>query len=230
MIQITPVWIVILVIFIACFIALAIFSTFRLNNLPKENRSFMRAFPSEIYDNKFPLSNVYRPIIFVYCALCFSPLAFIVPNISKLGDVGIIGTVVTIVFGIQGILLVSLFLFHIRYTSAHMKLATFYMACSFLTCSLTGVYLGLTYKTWLKFDKATVLSLILTIIAGILAIIVLIFIFNPKLKDWAKLFRSNDGEEAVYSRPKKFPLAYTEWSLILINFIAELIFIIGLVR
>ena len=59
--------------------------------------------------------------------------------------------------------------------------------------------------------------------SGVFAILELLIAFNPKLKKWSKLEHVS-GKENEYVRPKKFPLAYSEWGTFLILFLSEFSF------
>ena len=230
MISINLVWIFFLVAFVGVFAAVAVFSFFRMNHVEEENRSFLRLFPCELIKEKIPGSNVYRTLIYIMSGLCFAPVFVVLPLLDEFGGLGALAMIVSFLYGIEGIVMVSIFLFNIRYTNTHTKLSTGFMAGSFLVNALTTLYAILTYTTWNKFGKGSVLSLVMAILAGLLAIATLVITLNPKLKNWAQLVRVDEGEEAVYKRPKIFWLAFSEWLIILLNFIGEIVFFISLIR
>lgn len=230
MIEINFVWIVLLVAFVAMFVTLAIFSVLRLRFIEKENRSFTRIFPCELIKDKIPNAGVYRTLLYVYCGLCFAPVFVVLPLLDEFGGLGALAMVVSFLFGIEGIAMVSIFLFSIRYTNTHTKLSTVFMAGSFLVSGLTMLYSILTFTTWNKFDKGSPIAVAMAVLSGLCVIVVLLITSNPKLKNWAQLVKIENGEEVVYQRPKIFPLAFSEWLLILVNFIAEIAFLISLIR
>ena len=230
MISINLVWIFFLVAFVGVFAAVAVFSFLRMNHVEEENRSFLRLFPCELIKEKIPGSNVYRTLIYIMSGLCFAPVFVVLPLLDEFGGLGALAMIVSFLYGIEGIVMVSIFLFNIRYTNTHSKLSTGFMAGSFLVNALTTLYAILTYTTWNKFGKGSVLSLVMAILAGLLAIATLVITLNPKLKNWAQLVRVDEGEEAVYKRPKIFWLAFSEWLIILLNFIGEIVFFISLIR
>ena len=230
MIEFNLVWIFFLVAFAGMFIALLVLSILRMQHVEEENRSFMRLFPCELIKEKIPGANIYRILIYIFSGLCFAPVFVVLPLLDEFGGLGAMAMIVSFLYGIEGIVMVSIFLFNIRYTNTHTKLSTGFMAGSFLVNGLTTVYAILTYTTWNKFDKGSVLTLVMAILAGLLTIGTLLITLNPKLKNWAQLVKSQNGEEAVYSRPKIFPLAFSEWLIILINFVGEIVFFISLIR
>lgn len=230
MISINLVWIFFLAAFAGVFIALGVLSIVRLRYVEEENRSFMRLFPCELMKENIPASGVYRILLFTFSGLCFAPVFVVLPLLDEFGGLGAIAMIISFLFGLEGLVMVSIFLFNIRYTNTHTKLSTAFMAGSFLVNGLTTVYAILTYTTWNKFDKGSPLTLVMAILAGLLTIATLVITLNPKLKNWAQLVKSGSGEEVTYSRPKIFPLAFSEWLLILINFLSEIIFLISLIR
>lgn len=230
MISVNLVWIFFLVAFVGVFIALVVLSFLRMKHIEEENRSFMRLFPCELIKEKIPGANIYRTILYIFSGLCFAPVFVVLPLLDEFGGLGALAMIVSFLFGIEGIVLVSIFLFNIRYTNTHTKLSTGFMAGSFLVNGLTTLYAILTFTTWNKFGKGSILSLVMAIIAGLLTILTLVITLNPKLKNWAQLVRVDEGEEAVYKRPKIFPLAFSEWLIILINFVGEIVFFISLIR
>ena len=230
MIGINLVWIVLLAIYVGLFIALAIFSILRLKVIEEENRSFMRLFPCELLKESIPNTNIYRVLLYIFSGLCFAPVFVVLPLLDEFGGLGALAMIVSFLWGLEGIVMVSIFLFNIRYTNTHAKLSTGFMAGSFLTNGLTTLYAILTYTTWNKFDKGSPLALAMSILAGLLAIGTIVITLNPKLKNWAQLEKKQNGEEVIYTRPKIFPLAFSEWLIILINFIGEITFFLSLIR
>jgi len=230
MIGINLVWIVLLAIYVGLFIALAIFSLLRLKVVEEENRSFMRLFPCELLKESIPNTNIYRVLLYIFSGLCFAPVFVVLPLLDEFGGLGALAMIVSFLWGLEGIVMVSIFLFNIRYTNTHAKLSTGFMAGSFLTNGLTTLYAILTYTTWNKFDKGSPLALAMSILAGLLAIATIVITLNPKLKNWAQLEKKQNGEEVIYTRPKIFPLAFSEWLIILINFIGEITFFLSLIR
>ena len=230
MISINIPWIFLLVAFVGVFIALVVLSIVSLRFVEEENRSFTRLFPCELIKEANPLANSYRIILYVFSGLCFAPVFVVLPLINEFGGLGIFAMIISFLYGIEGIVMVSIFLFHIRYTNTHTKLSTGFMAGSFLVNALTTVYAFLTFKKWNDFNKGSVLTLVMGIIAAVLAIGALLITLNPKLKDWARLIKVESGEDVHYTRPKIFPLAFSAWLLILINFVGEIVFFISLIR
>ena len=230
MISFNLVWIFFLVAFVGVFVALVVLSILRMKHIDEENRSFMRLFPCELIKDTIPGANIYRILIYIFSGLCFAPVFVVMPLLDEFGGLGALAMIISFLYGIEGIVMVSIFLFNIRYTNTHTKLSTGFMAGSFLVNGLTTLYAILTFTTWNKFDKGSPLALAMAIIAGLLAIGTLVITLNPKLKNWAQLIKVENGEEVTYKRPKIFPLAFSEWLIILINFVGEVVFFISLIR
>ena len=230
MIGVNLVWIVFLIAFVGVFVALGVLSILRMKSVDEENRSFIRLFPCELIKESIPGANVYRTLLYVFSGLCFAPVFVVLPLIHEFGGLGALAMIVSFLYGIEGIVMVSIFLFNIRYTNTHTKLSTGFMAGSFLVNGLTTLYAVLTFTTWNKYDMGSALALVMAILGGLLTIGTLVITLNPKLKNWAQLVKIQDGEVAAYKRPKIFPLAFSEWLIILINFIGEVVFLISLIR
>ena len=230
MIGVNLVWIVFLIAFVGVFVALGVLSILRMKSVDEENRSFMRLFPCELIKDSIPGANVYRTLLYVFSGLCFAPVFVVLPLIDEFGGLGALAMIVSFLYGIEGIVMVSIFLFNIRYTNTHTKLSTGFMAGSFLINGLTTLYAVLTFTTWNKYDMGSAVALVMAILGSLLTIGTLVITLNPKLKNWAQLVKIEDGEVAAYKRPKIFPLAFSEWLIILINFIGEVVFLISLIR
>ena len=72
-------------------------------------------------------------------------------------------------------------------------------------------------------DHFMSLKVLFSCLLGLFALIKLVLLINPKLKDWAKLDSSIDQTGAViHSRPKIFLIATTEWTLIVLHFLSAL--------
>lgn len=104
------------------------------------------------------------------------------------------------------------------------------MAGGFLVNALAAVYAILTYSKWNQFDMGSGLTIAMAVISGLLTICSLVLVLNPKLKNWAQLVQVEGGENPVYRRPKIFPLAFSEWAIVIINFVGEVAFLISLIR
>ena len=65
-------------------------------------------------------------------------------------------------------------------------------------------------------------------LVGILGLAALGFLLNPKLAQWAELNATMEKDGSVVtSRPRPFPLAFTEWVLVLINVLATILGLVG---
>ena len=66
--------------------------------------------------------------------------------------------------------------------------------------------------------------MISAIAEAVIVALILCLIVNPKLRMWAKL----DLVDGEYVRPKRFPLAYSEWGVLLGLFLTEVLYFIQL--
>lgn len=72
-------------------------------------------------------------------------------------------------------------------------------------------------------------SLIAVIALSLIVIASIIILLNPKLKDWSKMEKTTKEDGSVtYSRPKRFVLPYSEWALMAMAHVANILIIIGL--
>lgn len=230
MIGINLVWVFFLILVAVGFATLVIFSIFRLKGVEAENRSFLRLFPCELVSEKLPGGSAYRVVLYIYGALCFAPVFVVLPLLDEFGGLGAMALITSFLFGIEGIIMVALFLFHIKYINTHTKISTIFMAGGFLVNALAAVYAILTYSKWNQFDMGSGLTIAMAFISGLLTICSLVLVLNPKLKNWAQLVQVEGGENPVYRRPKIFPLAFSEWAIVIINFVGEVAFLISLIR
>lgn len=71
-----------------------------------------------------------------------------------------------------------------------------------------------------QLDRTSIVALVVLIIAAIIAVFAVILVFNPGLSLQIKMDEKiNENGEKEYVRPKKIPLAYTEWYLFFTLFI-----------
>ncbi len=72
-------------------------------------------------------------------------------------------------------------------------------------------------------------SLFIVIALFLIVLLSVAVLLNPKLKDWGKMEKvtKNDGSVG-YVRPKRFILPYSEWALLLMAFLSNILIIVGL--
>ena len=109
-----------------------------------------------------------------------------------------------------------------NYLRTHLTLSVISMTLS-LALPLINIFLG--YADYIFFDNNTsrVLSVIAMVISGLLALVMLVLIFNPKLTFKIYLDKEVDADgNEVLKRPKIIFLALNEWMSIFIFFLTPL--------
>ena len=192
--------------------------------------SFLRTFPYEYMNERGNEVILFKPLLYVLTGLAFTPLFVITPLIKEFGNLSFFSVVISCVFGLAMICNCLLFFFDARYTKTHMVLFTVASCLTFLSNTLTTIYAFVIFKGYKDMAIDHTSSLILGIASGVLAIGVLFLIVNPKLKTWAKLEAEGEGEEKTYKRGKVFILAFTEWLILLLSILGEIIFFLTLIK
>jgi hypothetical protein len=216
------IWILIFIGVIVSFLGMMSFS-FLSNKKSKEEFSFTRQFPYEFVKNK--ITSIF---LYLMMAFAFAPLLLIVPLFGEFGDLAVISLVITCVLGLTMMVLVAAIKIPASYTHEHVIVSTILMAAAFLCSGLTAIRLFLSYSVELRFGGGG-FHLAFAIIASLIAIAMLVVIFNPKLKDWALLEEQMNGEDKAYYRPKFFVLAYSEWASVLALFLSQILFLLSLI-
>lgn len=190
---------------------------------------YTNKFPSEIFKAKEGPIYLNKVINYIYAGVSFGGIFVILPNIKSFGGVEIFSIIVSSVAGLVGLLDIINSEISVFYVKQHILISTIYMAGNFLLAALVGVNSYLYYQMGqtTKASGGSIMSIIFAVLAALVAIAALIIMFNPKLKDWAKLVRLNENDN-TYVRPKYFPLAFSEWLFNLIHFLSLLIFILSI--
>ena len=212
-------------------IALTIFVVIVLNSRRMDPKfSFLRTFPYEFINERGNEIILFKPLLYILTGLAFSPLFVITPLIKEFGSLGFFSVMISCVFGLAMICNCLLFFFDARYTKTHMVLFTISSCLVFLSNTLTTIYSFVIFKGYKDMASDHLGSLILGIASGVIAIAVLFLIVNPKLKNWAKLEVETDGDQKTYKRGKVFILAFTEWLILLLSVVGEIIFFLTLIK
>lgn len=186
--------------------------------------SFFSHFPYEIIHND--AANIF---MYIYMIISFTPLIVIIPLFGEFGDLAIFNVLLASLFGLAGLVSGAIIKISAKYLSPHVRLATILMAGAFLLSALTTLHLFLDFSMMSKFPGNGYVYFALGIFSGLLSLFMLIVMFNPKLKNWARLEEHIDGENKIFDRPKRFPLAYSEWASILVIFISSILFMLSLI-
>lgn len=123
---------------------------------------------------------------------------------------------ITIVGALFALLLVFLVLVPLMKLKIHIALV---ISEFVLAVTLPGTIAIAAFRIYqLGFDRT--LSLVVLILSAITAFFAVILVFNPGLSLQIKMeAKINDKGETTYVRPKRIPLAYTEWYLFFTIFV-----------
>jgi len=182
--------------------------------------SFKRMFPYEFnYPNSFK-RNIYGNI-----ALVLSMLGVIVFYIYKMSNINSnsITIYVLVALSIITAALIGCLLFMpLQFLRTHIIVSTLAMTLSFAMPALNAL-LGYEAFRIHEVDTAKVLSFIAMIVGALLAVVMVIFLFNPRATYKIYLDKSvdKDGNE-VMARPKFIPIAFNEWWAIITYMLSPL--------
>ena len=182
----------------------------------KETYRFWRMFPYELnYPSVFK-ENLWGNFLFIFASLAVVTFYILNPydSIYK-----IITIVISILFTMVSVCLLLMPMIYLR---THLTLSVFSMTLS-LALPLFNLFSAFNdYKTYTN-DVSRALSVIAMVISGLLALMMLLLIMNPKLtfKIYLDKETDNDGNE-VLKRPKLIFLALNEWMSIFIFFLTPL--------
>ncbi len=222
MIKINLIWIICLVAILVAFSGFIAFGYIS-NKKESEKYSFLRHFPYEL--NKSPVSKIFS---YLFGAFGFVPLLVILPLFSEFGGLAIYSIFITCIIGFASLCGAAISNLPAKYTKPHITLATVLMAAAFLSSALVMLYAILVARFAFRFNQVGGFHIAIAVIAGLFAILMVVVMFSPKLKDWAKLTEEIQGDNKVYSRGKFFPLAYSEWIAIGVILLSEVLFLISI--
>ena len=182
----------------------------------KEIYSFWRMFPYELnYPSVFK-ENIWGNFLFIFA--CFAVVAFYILN--PYGDIyRIIGIIISIVFTMIS---VCLLLMPMNYLRTHLILSVISMTLS-LALPLFNIFLAYSDYIYFTNNISRVLSIVSMVFSGLLALIMLVLVMNPKLTFKIYLEKEIDAEgKEVLKRPRVIFLALNEWMSIFIFFLTPL--------
>lgn len=223
MIEFNLIWILLLIIYVLSFIALMTFSfIFRKKDQPF---SFLNCFPFEYFSNR-----KLDVLLYIFALISFCPLFLVLPRFGEMGDLALFNLFLTCFFGLAGIALVFASKISTLYLKSHFKIATVLFCLAFLLSALVGLHFFLDFSLFDSTNFNRIFYLIFGILSSLLSLLMLVLLFNPKLKDWYKLDSKNVDGNLVYQRAKFVSLAYTEWLSILAIFLSEIFFFLSLLK
>ena len=186
--------------------------------------SFMRIFPFEVINASGENSRFYSFSTYLFSGICFSPILLVISEQTSLKTLNPMSILLACVLGLAGLCFIFLNIFDATHVKAHLSLFTVFAFLILLSSTLIFSRGLIAYNIFKEHGKQEFIFLISEIFSAITFVLVLLLIFDPKLKTWAVL-EERDGK---YYRPKRFVLAYSEWALLLILLINELIYFLQL--
>ena len=186
--------------------------------------SFMRMFPFEMAKTTENHDIFYRFSTYLFSGLCFSPILIIVEGSSKLANLNPLSILIACILGLAGLCFVFLNVFDVTHVKPHLAIFGIFASLVLLSSILVSIRGFVSYDLFMKHGNKEVLLLIIAVLSLTPALFSLLIMSNPKLKLWARL----DEVDGEYVRPRKFPLAYSEWGLLLTLFVIELLYFVQL--
>lgn len=223
MIEVNAIWFLSISLLVISFLAIVFIAKIFTNSFDGIKFSFMRVFPYEVIENneKFPL--IYKGFLYLFSIICIFPLFALASEKVQFNAFYLASIMLTF----SGVCFVFLNFFDATHTKAHLLLFVLF-GCFCLLGNLINASVTLTYLLNERFYETNKSFAILKIsISIILALLQITIYVNPKLKDWAKLDKNEAGQ---LSRPKRFPLAYSEWATLLVLFLSVVNLYISILR
>jgi hypothetical protein len=178
-----------------------------------------------MFPYEFNYPNSFKRNIYGNIALVLSMLGVIVFYIYKMSNINSnsITIYVLVALSIITAALIGCLLFMpLQFLRTHMIVSTLAMTLSFAMPALNAL-LGYEAFRIHEVDTAKALSVIAIVVGALLAVVMIIFLFNPKATYKIYLDKSvdKDGNE-VMARPKFIPIAFNEWWAIITYMLSPL--------
>lgn len=228
MIEVSGVWIFSISIFLIVFFSIVLIAKFLTKPIDSMNFSFLRIFPFEVLNNSEKGSFIYRTLLFLFVPLCLSPIFLLINSKGLLENFNNLSILISSIYGLASICFVFINIFDVTHVKAHLILFEIFACLVLLANALTCTKGLVEYKAFLDHSQTMPILLIGGVFAGVFSILSLLVILNPRLASWARL-EQIEGKENEYARPKKFPLAYSEWALFFLLFLGECSFFVELI-
>ena len=217
-------WILSLTLLLIGFIGIVLSAKLLSKPIDEYKFSFTRIFPFEVINASGENSRFYSFSTYLFSGMCFSPILLVISEQTSLKTLNPMSILLACVLGFAGLCFIFLNIFDATHVKAHLSLFTVFAFLILLSATLIFSRGLIAYNIFKEHGKQEYIFLISEILSAITFILVLLLIFNPKLKTWAVL-EERDGQ---YYRPKRFVLAYSEWALLLVLFINGLIYFLQL--
>lgn len=222
--MVTVSWIVSVAILLVSFFSIVFTAKFLAKPVDEFKVSFLRMFPFEIVKTSENNSKFYSFSTYLFSGMCFSPIIVIVESTTKLVNLNPLSILIACIFGLAGLCFVFLNIFDVTHVKPHLSIFGLFSSLTLLGGILVTVRGFIGYDIFLKHGTKEFLFLVSSILSELVVVFVLILILNPKLRNWAKL----DQIDGKYVRPKRFPLAYSEWGMLIALFLIVIAYFLQL--
>lgn len=188
----------------------------------EERYSFLTMFPFELFHGTSNLSTFGRWLFYLYAVLdAFAGIFMLLTHEYHEGLTGM-AVLYLIVLTLKDVALILVATIPAYQFKPHIFSFTFFGGTSVLgavvACILFCNHAGI--------DPT--LSIVFALLSGLLGLILLGLLLNPKLSHWAELHATVEADGAIVtSRPRPFVLAFTEWLMIFLAGICSVISLVG---
>ena len=229
MIDINPIWIISISLFIASFIGMIILALLASKRIKKFKYSMLSYLPCEIIDSHVEGSIAFKISNYIFAGVSILNIVFVAMNAVHLGTLFWLTMLIAILITLALFVSVSLINIPLFYVKQHIIASTIFMSLSLLVSALTCFYTFYVAYLYSIQSIGSPVHFALGILSGLVTLSMLLVVFNPRLKDWAILEKVTSKDEVFYERPRMFPLAYTEWISLFLLFLASVIYIVSLI-
>ena len=186
--------------------------------------SFFRMFPFEMSKTAEENGRFYNFSTYLFSGMCFTPIIVIVEKESKLVNLNPLSIFIACLLGLAALCFVFANVFDVTHTKPHLTIFGLFTLLTLLGGILVTTRGIIAFDLFKKHGTQENIFLFTSILSAVVVCFVLCIIANPKLRFWAKL----DEVDGEYFRPKRFPLAYSEWGILLALFLTEILYFIQL--
>lgn len=181
-------------------------------------------FPYELIEGKTTTNVMIGKILMVLSFVALGVYFIVFPgDRSNLGVIKVIAGFINVIGILTVLSFFGIALVNMKNVKLHMIADAFFFAFSFILTTAIAIMGFWTLKDTTA-SGADVKKLILAGVASLVGIVQMIMFFNPKLRNWAQLEeKSDENGSMVYSRPKWFVLAYSEWTFVFTTYLNGLI-------
>ena len=217
-------WIVSVSILLISFLGIVFTAKFISKPVDKYNVSFMRMFPFEMERTAGNNGKFYSFSSYLFAGMCFSPIIVIVGETTKLSNLNPLSIFIACLLGLAGLCFIFLNIFDVTHVKPHLTIFGIFVLLVLLSSTLVSIRGFIAFDVFRRHGSLNTLLLVSALMSDFVSLLVLLIIVNPKLRLWAKL----DQVDGEYVRPKRFPLAYSEWGILLMLFLTEITYFVEL--